>query len=445
MTVILSFAAYLTGSISVFLFSGLLARVIRQPREGLLTALSSLSKDAIRSLDQVVRDGRELIEDELALTGVDVAEVLNGSGERADAGGRIAALLPHEATVLRARDRQRLAVFDGPRGSLDVIAIERREQLGEIAARVLRDLPVIAESQLLGKDPEAFSAVDRSETEVEFRLALVPALFGLCVSVAALVATPAWSIVTIGIGALVVIALLLDAARRRRDANALILTLLEHNRAMSPSINRAVTLATRFADQRPDRVLRRNGEEAARLLRQCLVEVDAFATAVDEYLRHVDWLIDSGFLAGKTEAVRTSDAARGAGERLAKLLARLIPGGVALHQSVDGVIAPLTRVFDDSRAFFDAHAGQEVGSALEELRELVERNNRVVQRARIARDEWVTEMRDLVKHLAEEDELRSRAPVRRGQERATHAKPVDACLDGVEEPDTDVDAPRKSG
>jgi hypothetical protein len=72
---------------------------------------------------------------------------------------------------------------DGP-GTMQPVNIdERREAL--LARAVLRDLDVVATTRLLGRDQELYSAVDRHQAEVEFRLAVIPPLLVLVISLGA--------------------------------------------------------------------------------------------------------------------------------------------------------------------------------------------------------------------------------------------------------------------
>jgi hypothetical protein len=74
--VVLSFTAYVLGSFSVFLFSGLLRNRLRTSIDatGRLSGLSPLGRT---SLQQVAVDGRHRLEEALALSGYDVRRVLD--------------------------------------------------------------------------------------------------------------------------------------------------------------------------------------------------------------------------------------------------------------------------------------------------------------------------------------------------------------------------------
>ena len=316
--VVLSFAAYLVGSISVFLFSRPLLALFRtsiEPTTELLDGLSELGRE---SLTQVAADGRQRLEAALALSGVSVEEVLglaapvtDSSDKRMRTGRR---RRPRELTYLTAS-----TVLPTPE--------ERQEH--EIAQRVLRDLPVIANAQLLGQQPEVFAAVDRSQAEVEFRAALVPALLALALAVGWVAVpedalTPAVAILS---GVLGAAGLILDAARQRRASNELILSLMEHGRITAPSVLRAESTASELADQAPAKVVGRQGEETARAIRQYLATLEAVPS--------------SGSLPMLSQAHEASARAHAETRRLDRLLNVYMPRSEAL--TTEAVLEPLDR------------------------------------------------------------------------------------------------------
>jgi hypothetical protein len=78
---------------------------------------------------------------------------------------------------LQSRRNGVVAALHGDTQPVDADA--RREAL--LALAVLRDLDVVATTRL-GRDQELYSAVDRNRAEVEFRLAVIPPLLVLAIS-----------------------------------------------------------------------------------------------------------------------------------------------------------------------------------------------------------------------------------------------------------------------
>jgi len=303
---VLSFLAYLVGSFSVFLFSGPLLSLIRVSTDSDARPLAGLSDLGRVSLTQVAADGRQRLEGALALSGVGVDEVLG-----------LVAPLP---------DLSQPAVLS----STTVLPTPEERQEREIAARVLRDLPVVANAQLLGHEPEVFAAVDRSQAEVEFRGALVPALLALAVAVAVVtVPQVAWAgVLAVVLGVLAAVGLMLDAARARRDSNELILSLMEHGRITAPSVLRAESAALALADQAPAKVVGRQAEATTRAIRQYLASLDAVPS--------------SGSLPMLTQAHDAAARARDEARRLDHLL-HLYASGDREWRVAEEVLDPLDR------------------------------------------------------------------------------------------------------
>jgi hypothetical protein len=307
----------------VFLFSRPLLSLFRTSIEadaGLLDGLSELGRV---SLKQVAGDGRQRLEQALALSGVGVDEVLGLTAavpDVPDTSGK-------RALVGR---RGRRAGLSGLSADMVLPTPEARQER-EIAQRVLRDLPVVANAQLLGHEPEVFSAVDRSQAEVEFRVALVPPLLALSVAVA-VAGVPENVLVGVSavlIGFLCAAGLILDAARQRRASNELILSLMEHGRMTSPSIVRAESTASRLADQAPARVVGRQAEETMRAIRQYLASLDAVP--------------QSGSLPMLRQAHNASARAHAETVRLDRLLNQYAPSPSAAARTAEDVLEPLDR------------------------------------------------------------------------------------------------------
>jgi hypothetical protein len=98
------------------------------------------------------------------------------------------------------------------------------------------DLGVVTTTRLLGRDPDLYSAIDRSRAEAEFRFAIVPAL--LVAGAAVALRAGDKGIVV----ALVVLALALglfwDAIRHQRDEYALLVDALADGRVTLPTLDR---------------------------------------------------------------------------------------------------------------------------------------------------------------------------------------------------------------
>jgi len=377
--VVLSFAAYLVGSFSVFLFSRPLLSLFRTSIDSDVGPLDGLSELGRVSLTQVSADGRQRLEESLALSGVGVDEVLGLAAPVADTSDK---------RVPRGRRGRRA----GPM-SLSATTVlptpEAREER-EIAERVLRDLPVVANAQLLGHEPEVFAAVDRSQAEVEFRVALVPALLALSVAVA-LAAWPeelAVGAVAVLIGGLGAAGLILDAARQRRDSNELILSLMEHGRITPPSVLRAESTASRLADQAPAKVVARQAEDSARAIRQYMASLDAVPS--------------SGSLPMLTQAHDASAHAHAEAQRLDRLLEEYIPDAKDPRPAQDA-LEPLDRALSGWTALNHGlaveskvpdYAWPEDGPSPKELVRLIvegrDLNRRMIDRVRAAVSEIAT-------------------------------------------------------
>ena len=261
---VLSFAAYLIGSFSVFIFSRPLLAQFRPSIEPSGRPLEGLSDLARVSLSQVAVDGRKRLEAALTLSGVTVDDVLGVSAPVPD--------VPSKARPSRGTQQAPVGLT-----SATVLPTPEEVQEREIKERVLRDLPVVANAQLLGRETDVFAAVDRNQSEVEFRVALVPAILALAVAMAWTAAPELWwsAPVALFVGGLGATGLMLDAARGRRDSNELILSLMEHGRITSPSVARAESEATSRADTAPAVVLKRQGDETARIIRRYLASLEA--------------------------------------------------------------------------------------------------------------------------------------------------------------------------
>ena len=231
--------------------------------------MEGLSELGRVSLAQVAVDGRKRLEEALTLSGISVDEILGVVAPVAQE--------PPKTLLFRRGQQERPVMLT----SASVSPTPEQHQEREISERVLRDLPVVATAQLLGKEPEVFAAVDRSEAEVEFRAALVPAVLALSASIAFTV-WPQWplaGLTTVAVGVLGATGLMLDAARGQRHSNEMILSLMEHGRIIPPSVLRAESEAKARADQSPAAVVKRQGDEVARAVRRYITSLEAIPSS----------------------------------------------------------------------------------------------------------------------------------------------------------------------
>jgi hypothetical protein len=257
---VLGFAAYLVGSLSVFLFSGALRQLIPTSAESRF-GFTGLSAGGREALEQIARDGRQKLERILSLSGTGVRELLNDEAPAPVRRNRPRLRWPFR----RHRLLPEVVLTADTRTEPPQEADERR-----IADLVVGDLQGIADSQLLGEKNDVFSAVDRDRAEVEFRLAVVPGLLALAVAIAVQQSSPAMTALVVAGGLVVAVGLMLDAARQLRAANDLLLNLLEHDRITAPSVTRLESRAKELADQSPTGVVSRGAREASLALQALL-------------------------------------------------------------------------------------------------------------------------------------------------------------------------------
>lgn len=265
----ITFAAYLVGSLSVFLFTGLLRRVMRASPQPPRNWRDTLSPGAWQALQEVVDGAAQRLNAVLSLSGLGIDDAIDQfrQGPRGPNGS---------PTMLRAQRprwwRRRLAKYGRPReyallpAEWELPDERARRRLSEL---VVLDLPVIASTRLLGKHPDIFSAVDRDRAEVEFRLAVVPPVLALAIAVAS--HESAWlGLLIVIVGGAIVVGLLLDAINQQRQANDLILDLLQVNEITAPSLERLEAWAADRADRTPSKLLARHIGELSRSIRTLL-------------------------------------------------------------------------------------------------------------------------------------------------------------------------------
>jgi hypothetical protein len=188
----------------------------------------------------------------------------------------------------------------------DVPETRQDWQERELASLIVRDLEVIADAQLLGKENDVFSAVDRDRAELDFRIAVVPAIIALAVCLAVRQSSFAVGAAVVLAGVTASIGLMFDAARQQRKAHDLLLNLLEHDRVSAPSLNRLEARATELADQSPAKVVSR----------QAL----ATSLAIQKLIASLELVPASTTVGGLRQALDAAVAARCEFDRLQALL-----------------------------------------------------------------------------------------------------------------------------
>lgn len=331
---LVSFLAYLLGAFSVFAFSRPLLSLIQTRLEVRPHRLAGLSALGRESLAQVAVDGRQRLERALALSGVAVDEVLGLSRVSPNSLGSLGKTAPagfgRRARLPKVRSAWRGAAVPMGLSADWVLPTPEERQERELAERILRDLPVVAQAQLLGKEAEVYGAVDRSRAEVEFRVALVPPLAALSLAIGAATGNVLGMVLSPLVGGLAAMGLMLDAGKQTRESNDLILSLMEHGRLTPPSLIRAESEAVSRGDQAPAKVVARQAEEAARALRQYFASLEAVPS--------------SGSLPMLTQAYEASQRAHTEATRLDRLLAQYLPPSSSRSTSGDWVLEPLDRV-----------------------------------------------------------------------------------------------------
>lgn len=325
---VLAFAAYLVGSLSVFVFSGPLRGAIHTSPEARDARLDGLSGGGREALEQVARDSRQRLEEILSLSGYGVDDVLRGAARPPrEPDGKIAPARRRGWRRARPRRPPRAAMLTA---TSSVPATPQVWQERELASLVVRDLEVIADAQLLGRENDVFSAVDRTLAEVDFRIAVIPALLALTACLAVRQPSVVLGVAVVLVGATTSVGLMLDAARQQRKANDLLLNLLEHGRVSAPSLTRLEARATDLADQSPAKVVSR--------------QASATLLAIQALIASLESVPDSATVPGLGQALDAAVAARGEFERLQAVLRELGSGDASseldsdLLQRLEGVV-----------------------------------------------------------------------------------------------------------
>jgi len=110
-----------------------------------------------------------------------------------------------------------------------------------ISASLMSELEEVAVSRLLGKEAELYGEWDRERAEVEFRLALAPAVVLLAIAIVVRVPDFWWWAPIVA--ALIAWGLIRDAARSEDLAQTIVIVALANDRVQSPAIERLTVAA----------------------------------------------------------------------------------------------------------------------------------------------------------------------------------------------------------
>jgi len=102
--------------------------------------------------------------------------------------------------------------------------------VSQLEARLTSELP-LARTNLVGREPELFSVVDRLRSEGLFRAAVANALFGLVLVLGLRVGPVAAAITFVA-----AVVLLLQGAERNRESNAALIEAIRLERTTAPSL-----------------------------------------------------------------------------------------------------------------------------------------------------------------------------------------------------------------
>lgn len=248
--VAISFVAYLVGSISEAARDAVVAPLAKllapappfsdseDPLSELVIASPApFSQTSIFAIDELVQERLREIDDHLRrIADTTMDEVLSRRGDVPD---------------LIRRAIPDLHGFEGP----EPPPSPRRL----VMSRLLQELDLMR-TNLLGKESELYSAIDRKRSEAEFRAALALPLGSLA---AAFAWRATWWAAVLVVGAAVV--LVLQGVRRQRESNDALIEALRLKRAKAPSLQRLDALINGLRDVTPDQV-RQNLDQAARII-----------------------------------------------------------------------------------------------------------------------------------------------------------------------------------
>jgi hypothetical protein len=239
LAVVVSFAAYLIGSLSVSLVSWPSPRTLSIPGRRTRSWSSPLSPHAETALSDMAGSIGTELQGVISKVGLDVGEFLDQNGIPSPPADLDSKISYRAKPRLRRKDR----AFIGPGAAepADYEALDRNR----IATAVARDLDIIETTRLLGRDQELYSAVDRFRAETEFRIALELPLLVLGIVIGLRAGWP-WLAVSILISGALCVALFADAVKVQRRANDLLVDVLTDGRVQSPTVERLRNRAKRL-------------------------------------------------------------------------------------------------------------------------------------------------------------------------------------------------------
>jgi hypothetical protein len=233
----LSFAAYLVGSVSDAVTSGVVRAAVRMRRTP-NTPDTSYSERGKTALQDVVSGRMELLRQALREHGTTLAALYAQKRRHAPE--------VDEGSIPRIRDLLDHVVgpsFEDP--VADPVEADRRATLtmgAGLQHNVKFEFDLML-TRLLGRDSELFSAIDRLRAEAEFRIAVTAPLLALAAALAWRATW--WSAVLVAMGALL---LARQGAQRNRAANDALLEALRVDRAQAPTIDRIDALVKEITE-----------------------------------------------------------------------------------------------------------------------------------------------------------------------------------------------------
>lgn len=285
---VVSFAAYLLGSLSSSTLTPLLRRFFPRSfqespgrvRQEANTPRSPLSPQARAALGQIVRTSQAQVTSSLAFTDRDVDSFLADATETTLLGVRPAA---GGGARRASAKRELLHRMVGP-GAAEPVDVDARRS-AVLASAVLQDLDVVAKTRLLGRDHELYAEVDRSRAEVELRLAIIPPLLGLAIAVGfrsdPLLVGALFPLVVI-----LMWGLLVDAVRSETVANQILLQSIADRRVHSPTLERLEAEAAEQATRGQPERLKEAAEEMVVALHSAAAALDTVGTSEPALARH---------------------------------------------------------------------------------------------------------------------------------------------------------------
>jgi hypothetical protein len=380
--VVLSFAAYLLGSLSASAGTPALralypsAQGDRDPFAGLRRLVAAvvryrpatiprapLSTQARAALGQIARGSRDRLVTSLALSGTDVDRFLRDELETPDGDG-----MP-PASTLRRPPRDKIYRADGPVGPGSALPQDINAGRAALLARaVIRDLDVVARTRLLGRDQELYAEVDRHRAEAEFRLAIIPPLLGLAVALAARSGGPlGWLVLPLG--ALLAWGLFVDAARAERAANEILLDAIADRRVQSPTLERLEMQAATLAGESRPELMSTVAKDAAVALQGAARSLESAATSEPSWARYARLQVDVARESVERVSRIFPPATAVAATDTLRLLSELADAwmGVIEGRGASGI---------DTRAHLD-QARQRLGEFREQALEAIERQRQL--------------------------------------------------------------------